>query len=87
MDVASNALTSGRVLAPTDRLLRLIASSRMVGHGNCGEYDVAGDGRPRLQLLAGSATASRAALDRLNRALRAAAMEGGAIGPDGFLGG
>jgi hypothetical protein len=85
MDVASSASTSGRVLAPTERLLRLIASSRMVGHGDRGEYvDVAGDGGPRLQLLAGSATASRAALDRLNRALRAAAMEGGAIGSDGF---
>lgn len=81
MDVTSNAM-NGRVLAPTERLLRLIASSRMVGHG-CGG-DGTGDGRPRLQLLAGSATASRAALDRLNRALKAAAMEGGAIGPDGF---
>ncbi|KAL3823376.1 hypothetical protein ACHAXA_008871 [Cyclostephanos tholiformis] len=72
----SNSMNS-RVLAPTERLLRLIASNRRMG-------DVETVDRLRLQLLAGSATASRAALDRLNRALKAAAMEGGMIGVDGF---
>ncbi len=69
----------GRVLAPTERLLRLIASSRQ----HAGGPETAGGGPP-LQVLAGSATASRAALDRLNGALRAAAMEGGAIGAGGI---
>jgi len=40
-----------------------------------------------LQLLAGSATASRATLDRLNRALRWAALEGGVVlGTEGLEG-
>ncbi|KAL3780948.1 hypothetical protein ACHAW5_010022 [Stephanodiscus triporus] len=71
----SNSMNS-QVLTPTERLLRLIASSRHVG-GETGD-------RLPLQVLAGSATASRAALDRLNKALRAAAMEGGVVGAEGF---
>ncbi|KAL7521367.1 hypothetical protein ACHAWX_006042 [Stephanocyclus meneghinianus] len=58
------------VLTPTERILRLVASARFVG----------GEERMGLQLLAGSATASRSTLDRLNRALRCASSEGGVIG-------
>lgn len=65
---------NGRVLTPTERLLRLIASSRHVGGGD----------RLPMQVMAGSATASRAALDRLNRALSSASMEGGVIGSVGI---
>lgn len=69
----SNSMNS-QVLTPTERLLRLIASGRYVGEGE--------GNRPTLQMLAGSATASRATLDRLNKALRWAAVEGGVIGGD-----
>ena len=72
-------MSNGQVLTPTERLLRLIASSRHV------VAETTGDRIP-LQVLAGSATASRAALDRLNKALRAAAMEGGVIGAEGIEG-
>ena len=65
---------NGQVLTPTERLLRLIASSRHVGNGD----------RLPMQVMAGSATASRAALDRLNRALSSASMEGGVIGSVGI---
>ena len=78
LDSADNT-SNGQVLTPTERLLRLIASSRHVVAGTTGD-------RIPLQVLAGSATASRAALDRLNRALRAAAMEGGVIGAEGIEG-
>jgi len=67
----SNSMNS-QVLTPTERVLRLIASGRYVGEQN--KNDIS------LQVLAGSATASRATLDRLNKALRWAAMEGGVIG-------
>ena len=67
----SNSMNS-QVLTPTERVLRLIASGRYVGAQDK-------DNLP-LQVLAGSATASRATLDRLNKALRWAAMEGGVIG-------
>ena len=50
----------------------MIASGRYVGEQNNNDIS--------LQVLAGSATASRATLDRLNKALRWAAMEGGVIG-------
>ncbi|KAL7554822.1 hypothetical protein ACHAWF_018462 [Thalassiosira exigua] len=72
----SNAKNS-QVLTPTERVLRLIASAQHVS----GEDD-----RLPLQVLAGSATASRATLDRLNKALRWAALEGGVIGSDGLEG-
>lgn len=58
---AGTELTSDnkQIVVPTERLLRLIATSRTFG------------GKPP-QVLAGSATASRRTLDRLNRAMRAA---------------
>jgi len=69
---------NSQVLTPTERVLRLIASGRYVGYGT--------DNRHDLQLMAGSATASRGTLDRLNKALRWAALEGGVIGGDGLEG-
>jgi len=66
----------GQMLTPTEKLLRLIASARFVG----------GDDTDQLQVLAGSATASRATLDRLNKALRSAALEVDIIGSDGLQG-
>lgn len=74
----SNARNS-QVLTPTERVLRLIASGRYVG--NRAGCDTRG-----LQIMAGSATASRGTLDRLNKALRWAALEGGVIGGDGLEG-
>lgn len=71
---STNSMNS-QVLTPTERILRLIASAQYVGEGE--------DKLP-LQVLAGSATASRATLDRLNKALRWAAMEGGVIGGEGL---
>ena len=72
----------GQVTTPTEQVLRLIASAQ---HGG-GWEETGGEGGPRLQLLAGSATASRSALDRLNKALRWAAEEGAVIGGDTFEG-
>ena len=69
----SNSMNS-QILTPTERVLRLIAAGRYVGEQN-DDPD-----RLQLQVLAGSATASRTTLDRLNKALRWAAMEGGVIG-------
>lgn len=66
----------GQMLTPTEKLLRLIASARFVG----------GDDKDQVQVLAGSATASRATLDRLNKALRSAALETDIIGSDGLQG-
>lgn len=66
----------GQVLTPTEKLLRLIASARFVG----------GEDRDEMQILAGSATASRTTLDRLNTALRSAAMEVDIIGSEGLKG-
>lgn len=60
-----------QILAPTERILRLVAAARFVEQG----ID-----HLELQMLAGSATASRSTLDRLNRALRMASVEGGVIG-------
>lgn len=62
---------NSQILAPTERILRLVASSR---------YAEESDDRMELQMLAGSATASRSTLDRLNKALRMASMEGSVIG-------
>jgi hypothetical protein len=59
------------ILAPTERILRLVASAR---------YAEKNSDRSELQMLAGSATASRSTLDRLNKALKMASMEGGVIG-------
>lgn len=61
---AGTELTSDnkQIVVPTERLLRLIASSRIGGSALL----------PPPQVLAGSATASRRTLDRLNRAMRAA---------------
>ncbi|KAL7543805.1 hypothetical protein ACHAXR_013147 [Thalassiosira sp. AJA248-18] len=72
----SNSMNS-QVLTPTERVLRLIGSARYVGED---------DERLSLQVLAGSATASRATLDRLNKVLRWAATEGGVIGGEGLEG-
>ncbi len=60
---AGTELTSDnkQIVVPTERLLRLIATSRSVAGGSAPP-----------QVLAGSATASRRTLDRLNRAMRAA---------------
>ncbi|KAK1748028.1 ATP-dependent RNA helicase [Skeletonema marinoi] len=66
----------GQMLTPTEKLLRLIASARFVG----------GDDKDQVQVLAGSATASRTTLDRLNKALRSAAKEVDIIGSDGLQG-
>jgi hypothetical protein len=55
------------VVAPTDRLLRMIAISAAGGSGSTN-----GTAMSILQLTAASATASRRTLDRLNRAMRAA---------------
>lgn len=74
--IDSNSMNN-QVLTPTERLFRLIASARYVGK----EED-----RLPLQVLAGSATASRTTLDRLNKALKRAAMEGGVIGDGGLEG-
>ena len=62
---------NSQILAPTERILRLVASARFFNE------EV---GRMELQVLAGSATASRSTLDRLNKSLRLASMEGGVIG-------
>jgi len=71
----SNSINS-QVLTPTERVIRLVASGRFVGEeGGYGKGSVAS-----VQVLAGSATASRSTLDRLNRVLRWAAMEGGVVG-------
>ncbi len=66
----------GQMLTPTEKLLRLIASARFVG----------GEDKDQVQVLAGSATASRATLDRLNKALRSAALEVDVIGSEGLQG-
>jgi hypothetical protein len=55
-----------QAVSPTEQLLQLVVSYRFVG----------GDKAGPPQILAGSATASRRTLDRLNRALKAAAQEG-----------
>jgi Helicase conserved C-terminal domain len=57
-----------QLIAPTEKLLGLVASNRFVGGVNANAP----------QILAGSATASRRTLDRLNSALRSAAESGGA---------
>ena len=57
-----------QLIAPTEKLLNFVASHRFVGGVNA---------KPP-QILAGSATASRRTLDRLNSALRSAAESGGA---------
>lgn len=53
-----------RIISDTERILGLVASNRMMGE----EEETS-----PAQVLAGSATASRKALDRLNRALRSSA--------------
>jgi len=53
-------------VTPTERLLRLIASCRIVGSSDNVKHQPP-------QVIAGSATASRRTLDRLNRAMRVAA--------------
>ena len=52
-----------QVVSPTENILRLVATRRFAG----------GDESSPFQIIAGSATASRKTLDRLNRALRDAA--------------
>jgi hypothetical protein len=63
---------NSQILAPTERILKLVASARFASEEN--------DDKVELQMLAGSATASRSTLDRLNRALRYASLEGAVIG-------
>lgn len=65
-------------LTPTEQVLRVIAAAKHVGRLDGDDRE----GGPALQVLAGSATASRAALERLNKALRWAALEGNVIGGD-----
>lgn len=76
MDLSNSR--NSQVLTPTERVLRLIASGRYAGVESGNMHD--------LHLMAGSATASRGTLDRLNKALRWAALEGGVIGGDGLEG-
>jgi len=54
---------SNQLVSPTEKILNLIASSHLVG----------GDDASPAQIFAGSATASRKTLDRLNKSLRNAA--------------
>ena len=63
--IKNNQGESATVLTDTDKLLRIVASRRFVG----------GDTSTPYQILAGSATASRKTLERLNRSLRDAASE------------
>lgn len=65
MDISKE---SNNVMSETDKLLRIIATRRFVG----------GDSSSPCQVLAGSATASRKTLNRLNRSLRDAAAEASA---------
>jgi superfamily II DNA/RNA helicase len=60
---------SKNIVLPTELLLRLVAESRSSFVG--GDAAIAA-AQPPPQVLAGSATASRRTLDRLNRAMRAA---------------
>jgi hypothetical protein len=53
-----------QVVVPTEQLLRLIALTVVA--------NTSSESQPAMQVLAGSATASRRTLDRLNRAMRAA---------------
>lgn len=53
------------IVTPTEKILKMIASRRFIG----------GDESKPYQLVAGSATASRRTLERLNNAMRAAASD------------
>ncbi|KAL3780827.1 hypothetical protein HJC23_011076 [Cyclotella cryptica] len=79
-----NGSSSPMVLSPTERILRLVASFRFVGGRESSTNEEEG-GRGELQVLAGSATASRSTLHRLNKALRYASLEGGVIGMGGGM--
>jgi len=65
----SSSTSTTQIVGPTERLLKLIASRRQSTTTNGG-----GDTTP-CQILAGSATASRKTLDRLNKALYGAAVD------------
>mmetsp|Transcript_18966 Transcript_18966/g.47080 ORF Transcript_18966/g.47080 Transcript_18966/m.47080 type:complete len:603 (-) Transcript_18966:2257-4065(-) len=56
-----------QIVGPTETILKLVAGRRL--------YTVDGSSTSSCQVLAGSATASRKTLDRLNKALRNAAMD------------
>jgi len=56
-----------QIVGPTERILKMIAGRRL--------YTADGSTTSSYQLLAGSATASRKTLDRLNKALRDAATD------------
>jgi len=60
--------TAEDIISPTEKILNIIASNRLAG----------GADTTPPQVLAGSATASRKTLDRLNRSLRNAAAESSA---------
>uniref|UniRef100_A0A7R9ZEB3 Uncharacterized protein n=1 Tax=Pseudictyota dubia TaxID=2749911 RepID=A0A7R9ZEB3_9STRA len=61
-----------RTISDTERILGLVASNRMMGGGgDAGGNNEVSSGP--AQVLVGSATASRKALDRLNAALRPSA--------------
>eukprot|EP00531_Pseudo-nitzschia_arenysensis_P014672 CAMPEP_0116131070 /NCGR_PEP_ID=MMETSP0329-20121206/8812_1 /TAXON_ID=697910 /ORGANISM="Pseudo-nitzschia arenysensis, Strain B593" /LENGTH=623 /DNA_ID=CAMNT_0003625481 /DNA_START=12 /DNA_END=1883 /DNA_ORIENTATION=- len=56
-----------QIVGPTETILKMVAGRRL--------YTVDGSTTSSYQVLAGSATASRKTLDRLNKALRNAAMD------------
>mmetsp|Transcript_16900 Transcript_16900/g.25567 ORF Transcript_16900/g.25567 Transcript_16900/m.25567 type:complete len:609 (-) Transcript_16900:88-1914(-) len=57
--------STNQIVSPTEKILNMIASSSLIG----------GDNASPAQILAGSATASRKTLDRLNKSLRNAAVD------------
>lgn len=57
--------STNQIVSPTEKILNMIASSSLMG----------GDNASPAQILAGSATASRKTLDRLNKSLRNAAVD------------
>lgn len=68
--------SDSKVVGPTETLLKLIAGRRkyVSTEGSDGEASTSSSSSYPYQILAGSATASRKTLDRLNKALRDAAM-------------
>jgi len=58
-----------QIVGPTEKILKIVANRRLYTASSSGQYINS------CQVLAGSATASRKTLDRLNKALRDAAMD------------
>ena len=68
--------SDSKILGPTETLLKLIAGRRSYTYTYTSSVDDNGTTSSYpYQILAGSATASRKTLDRLNKALRGAAMD------------